>query len=272
MNYKKLNVIYRISDKSNANKVKIADKWQCLQNAVKIFGAENIFVIANDCENETLNTLKNFNLRVLAINTGSNSGSFNYVMDKVIENYSAEDCIYLLEDDYFHLPKSREAILEGLEIADYVTLYDHPDLYHYDGNGPNFFVHGDFPKSSIYITKNTHWRSNISTTMTFAAKNKTLLEDRAIWRKFSQGKIPMDFPAFILLTKQDNLEEIRYAVQKRGGVGISNLMINIMLENYITERRKRLLISAIPSLSTHTEINFLAPLIDWKKLISEGSF
>ena len=257
----KLHVIYRISDKGHPKpKLSNGGKGDCLINAVEIFGAENLHVIADNCEPATIDALKSAGLD-LEITSNGNAGTCRYIFDEVINRYDPDDNLYLLEDDYLHLPGSREAILEGLEIADYVTLYDHPDMYHPDGKGDNPFVHDDLPKSSIYLTAHTHWRSTVSTTFTYAAKVKTLLEDREIWKRFCTGKVPTAFLAFVTLTKQDDLNEAkRFAKMGLGG------MVTFVVNNFLSGRKKRLLISPMPSFATHTEPAYLAPLIDWSKV------
>lgn len=257
----KLHVVYRISDKGNPKpKLPNGGKQHCLENALKIFGAENFHVIADNCTPQTLDALKSAGLK-FEVTANGNAGTCRYIFDNVINRYAPDDNLYLLEDDYLHLPGSREAILEGLAIADYVTLYDHPDMYHPDGRGPNPFVHGDMPKCSIYLTAHTHWRSIVSTTFTFAAQVKTLLEDRDVWKNFCTGKIPADFEAFVTLTGQDDLN----AAKRFAKIGRAKLA-SILINNLIFERRKRLLISPLPSLATHTETAFLAPRIDWTRL------
>ncbi|MBR3747829.1 MAG: hypothetical protein IKP64_01215 [Selenomonadaceae bacterium] len=256
-----LHVIYRISDKGNPkSKLANASKLDCLTNAVQEFGAENFHVIADNCADTTLDVLKSADLD-FEITANGNAGTCRYIFEEVINRYAPEDFLYLLEDDYLHLPGSRQALSEGLEIADYVTLYDHPDMYHPDGKGMNPFVHDDFPKCSIYLTAHTHWRSTVSTTMTFAARVKTLIEDREVWKLFSKGTTPHDFFSFIMLTGQDDMSEAR-RVAKRGEI----LLARIIAENFFLERKKRLLISPMPSFATHVETKFLAPLIDWTKV------
>ena len=256
-----LRVIYRISDKGNPKpKLSNGGKWDCLFNAVKEFGAENFHVIADNCSAETITALKSTGLEFETTANG-NAGTCRYIFDEVINRYSPEENLYLLEDDYLHLPGSRAALLEGLAIADCVTLYDHPDMYHPDGRGPNPFVHGDMPKASIYLTAHSHWRSTVSTTMTFAAQVKTLLEDRDIWKRFCVEKTPEDFKAFIILTGQDDLNEAKRFIKIGGGV-----LVPLIVENFFSERKKRLLISPLPTFATHTEPAYLSPLIDWTKV------
>lgn len=253
-----LHVIYRISDKSHSkSKLPNAGKGDCLVNAVNEFGAENFHVIADNCTETTLDVLRSTGLS-LEVTANGNSGTCRYIFSEVINRYSPEDFVYLLKDDYLHLPGSRIALTEGLAIADYVTLYDHPDMYQTDGTCLNSFVHDDMPKSSIYLTSHTHWRSTVSTTMTFAAKVQTLIEDRDVFIKNCQGNIPADFGIFATLTGQDDLDEARRCFKiHREGIAL------IIVENFLSERKKRLLISPLPSLATHAEPAYLAPLIDW---------
>ena len=256
-----LHVIYRISDKGHPKpKLPNAGKGDCLINAVNEFGAENFHVIADNCTEATLDVLKSTGLS-LEVTANGNSGTCRHIFSEVINRYAPDDFVYLLEDDYLHLPGSRAALLEGLAIADYVTLYDHPDMYHPDGNSMNSFVHDDMPKSSIYLTAHTHWRSTVSTTMTFAARVQTLIEDRDVFIKNCQGNIPADFGIFAKLTGQDDLNEARRCFKiHREGIAL------IIVENFLSERKKRLLISPLPSLATHAEPAYLAPLIDWKNV------
>ncbi|MBQ3451285.1 MAG: hypothetical protein IJG32_03365, partial [Selenomonadaceae bacterium] len=248
-------------DKGNPKpKLPNGGKWDCLFNAVQEFGAENFHVIADNCTEETIKALRATGLS-LELTANGNAGTCRYIFEEVINRYAPDDNLYLLEDDYLHLPGSRVALLEGLEIADYVTLYDHPDMYHPDGKGDNPFVHDDQPKSSIFLTAHSHWRSTVSTTMTFAAKVKTLLEDRDVWKRFCGGKIPADFGAFIILTGQDDLNEAKRFTEK----GWENLA-ELVVKNYLSRRKKRLLISPLPAFATHTETNYLSPLIDWSKV------
>lgn len=269
MSSDKLHIIYRISDKGNPKpKLPNGGKRECLTNAIKtlynVSAGDSFHVIADNCSAETVDFLKSTGLHVETTANG-NSGTCHYIFNTLVNRYAPDDKIYLLEDDYLHLPGSREAILEGLEIADYVTLYDHPDMYHTDGRGDNPFVHDDMPRSSIYLTPHTHWRSILSTTMTFAARAKTLIEDCAIWNHFCTGRIPADFHAFIVLTGQDDMNEAkRFAQIGRGD------LLQLVVNNFLSGRRKRLLISAIPGLSTHTDMcrgtALLSPLIDWSKV------
>ena len=111
------------------------------------------------------------------------------------------------------------------------------------------------------MTEHTHWRSAVSTTMTFAAKVQTLREDREVFIKFCQWNIPADYGIFAILTMQDDLNEAKFFAET-GREG----MAKVIVDNFLFRRKKRLLISPLPSFATHTETAYLAPLIDWTKI------
>jgi len=256
-----LYIIYRISDKSLPKyKLPNAGKKECLLNTIKEFGKENLYILADNCSQETLNWLYSLNIQVEETHNGNGETCY-YIFDKLIDKYDKDDYLYLLEDDYLHLPNSKQILLEGLQIADYVTLYDHPDMY--KENSPNLLVHDGLPKCSIFLTESRHWRETISTTMTFAARVQTLIEDREIWKQFCINPIPLDYTAFLNITKSNDLHEAKRLIKLN-----SYELAKIIINNYFNDKVKRLLISPIPALSTHTDLNDdnLSPLINWEQI------
>lgn len=237
-----IKVLYRISDGGNP-KVKLANatKEHCLDNCLATFGAENITVFADNCGSETQQMVRNKGLKPIEIKLG-NALSWRFVVEFSISQFPDEQAVYLLEDDYLHLPKSATALLEGLEIADYVTLYDHPDKYIDPQNGGmNPFVDNGGEESKVFLTPSSHWKQTNSTTMTFAAKVQTLKEDKDIWWEFTSKGFPNDFGAF----------------QRLQGIG--------EWQNRIFGK-KRMLISSLPGLSTHGETAWLSPFTNWEEI------
>jgi hypothetical protein len=112
-----------------------------------------------------------------SIRSGTDQGAFFELM-KIIEpaNYDPETIIYIVENDYIHRQNWCEALIEGFEYGDYVTLYDHPDKY------------SDYPdlQSKLFVTKSCHWRTTPSTTNTFAVKYKTLMEDMDLHKYYAE--------------------------------------------------------------------------------------
>lgn len=162
---------------------------------------------------------------------GSSAASWRYVRDIAL-SFSDDEIVYFVEDDYLHLGGSYRAIIEGLERADYISLYDAPDKYVPAIRGGNPLIPDSGGEDTqVILTKSSHWKLTNSTTMTFATTVKTLKEDLNLWKQFTDGPHPHDFQAFL-------------ALREKG----------------------RSLITPIPSLATHCEPAWLAPLIDWNKL------
>lgn len=236
-----MHVLFRVSDAGNPKqKLPFTDPLFCLDNTVSVFGKEVLSVFADNCSADTLRLIRERGIEPHETALG-NEGSFLNVFDYSIRTFGDEETVYLLEDDYLHLSNAPRLLEDGLSIADYVTLYDHPDKYmNAEEGGPNMFVEDGGELSRVLVTASSHWKTTNSTTMTFAAKAKTLREDAPVWRRFGIH----DFEAFLFLQQQPRtvVEKVRYT---------------------IFPRKKRRLVSALPAASTHCEEAFLAPLVDW---------
>ena len=169
--------------------------------------------------------LNDKNVNKISMKGGNDAQSFLNLLNYVIEqNYSDEDIIYFLEDDYLHKEGWIDILIEGFEYigADYYTLYDHPDKYYLE-------TYGEL-QSKILVTPSSHWRTTPSTTNTYACKFKTLKQHFDIHVKYCDliEKWTKDHDKFIHLWN----------------IG-SNL------------------VSSIPGYSTHVEGNMLSPIIKW---------
>jgi hypothetical protein len=231
-----MKVLYRISDNGYVKpKLPNATKKNCLLNFMTHWPLEEVTVYKDRCAPTTEEFLTEYaeitGLNIQPIDGGSSAGSWRVVRDVAL-TLPDDEIVYFVEDDYFHLPNSRKAIEEGLQHAHYVTLYDAPDKYVPAKFGGNPFIEDDGADDTrVILTPTTHWRITNSTTMTFATRVGTLRADNAIWTQFTDGTHPHDFQAFL-------------ALRDFG----------------------RVLISPIPSLSTHCEPAWLAPRVDWSKL------
>lgn len=232
--------IYRISDNSytGPDKTKLANatKTRCLMNFLQEFGGENdLLVLADKLQDSTKRWVEDYarygNFTLEYIQGGSSAQSFRCAYEKAL-TFDDSELVYLVEDDYLHLPHSRQILLEGLQRAEYVSLVDYPDKYVPGSMGGNPLIDDSGSDlTRVILTKSSHWRITNSTTCTFAASVKTLREDYDIWKKWcfkdQEQKHPHDFQCFLEI------------------------------------RQKRSLITPIPSLATHTQLNTLAPLVDW---------
>jgi hypothetical protein len=236
-----MHCIYRISD-NGYKKAKFgnATKIRCLLNFILEWPQDEITVLADKCRPETRELLRDYQqttgLDVEDIDGGSSAQSFRLALEFALR-FDDNEVVYFVEDDYWHLTHSRRCLLEGIERADYVTLYDAPDKYIPASRGGNPFIEDDGGDvSKVILTASSHWRITNSTTCTFATRVGTLREDWDIWKQWCfptpQQTHPHDFQCFL-------------ALREKG----------------------RALISPIPTLSTHCEPAWAAPLVDWEKEI-----
>jgi len=137
-----------------------------------------------------------------------------------------EDLVYLLENDYLHTDKW----VNALEILSASNIpWDYVSLYdHYDKYPFHPKFHKKYHKlqSRIYVTESNHWRSAPSTCGSFLTRGKTLREDEFFLKRFKDRKLQ---PILKLV-------------------------------------KNRLLITAVPGLSTHCMEGLLTPIVDWEKI------
>ena len=229
-----MKVIYRISDNGyKKEKPDYIDNETCLANAIKVFHNVEWSIIADNCSKETLNMITKYvhPNKITAVSVGHGAGTFNLALDEALE-YSDDDIVYFIENDYLHKPESVKILKEGFELgSSFVALYDHPDKYLDPGNGGNPYSAGGAEDTRVYLTDSCHWKITNSTTMTFAAKVSTLKRAEPILRKHTSGTHPDDFQMFLELRQQGEL-----------------------------------LITPLPGYATHGETAWLSPLTDWSKV------
>ena len=223
------------------NKLPHADKIHCLKNCLSIFGRHDFFLFADNCQAKTLEAIRASGVERITETSLGNAKAWRYVVEYALKSFSQDTKVYLLEDDYLHLSDAPKLLQEGLAVADYVSLYDHPDKYMHKENGGNPFVEGGGEKTKVLLTPSSHWKYTNSTTMTFATTIKVLKEDQNTWWKYTESPAPQDFTAFSNLC---------------GYGSWKNRMIG----------KKRTLITSIPGRATHIETKWLSPLVDWSKV------
>lgn len=186
-----MKIYYRVSDAGYAFKQKpeYVTKTNCLRNFVKHFGDTDLNIIFDNCKNETMTACMEIapDAKVVGTSLG-NAGSFLYALDMALQ-LSDDEVVLFQEDDYIHRTGSRQALLEGIEIADYVSLYSNPDKEFPDRIRPEY----------VFRTESSYWRSAESTCMTFSAKVGTLRQDQAILRNWCSGAHPRDHEMFLQL-------------------------------------------------------------------------
>ena len=200
-----MKIIYRISD-AGYNKVKpdYINNERCLKNFCNVFFDHiyDINILADNCSDGTLDMIKKYidPINIEKVSIGHGAGTFNLALDMALK-WEDDEIVYFVENDYVHFPNSAQMLEEGFKLgAPYVTLYLHPDKFMTPLQGGNPEVDND----GGYTTKIFRGETQLfgmfnSTTMTFAAKVKTLKEDEYILRKYTSGTHPNDFPMFLEL-------------------------------------------------------------------------
>ena len=231
----KFNVFYKYSDKGKTPQI---DKKTVFKNFIRLFGAQNLFILLDNSPQDSYRFFEDYCPQEIIQTQLGNSAASVHIFDKIKE-LEDHEIVYICEDDYLHASSHcKPLIIEGLHIADYVTLYDHGDKYNPANNDQdksvNPLISDGGELSHVLLTGNSHWKTTNSTTMTFASRVKTIKEDYKILREFcEEKKLPNDVP---------NDYEMWQELTKSG----------------------RKLISALPGRSTHLcpNQNF-SPLIRW---------
>ncbi len=154
-------------------------KKPCFENLCSVFSNHKIHVLGDDLSTDMVEYIQSFNVNL----ENKVRGKDKYMVDKYnycITNFNPDDTIYIVEDDYMHYSGSDILIDEGLQHADYVTLYDHPDKY-YQFIHPNPELTDIGENTVVFLTEHSHWKYTNSTTGTYAFKKQTLIEDYDIW-------------------------------------------------------------------------------------------
>ena len=194
-----LKKIYRICDHRNGGtKIPQINKRQCFLNFVEVFGTDDLLIVADNCREATIEFLSRFSTDIRQTRLG-NSGSFLFAMDLAMQ-FNDNQQLYLVEDDYLHHSGGPRFLQEGLQRADYVSLYDHADKYMQ--RSPNPLVTCGGENTKVILTASTHWKFTNSTTMTFAVRAGTLKDDQDIFRSHCTRSIPADYFLFRKLAQK----------------------------------------------------------------------
>jgi len=239
-------IFYRISSKGSplgrtelsGTELSGVTRQDCFNNLIRVFGTENLIVVADNANDDVISFLSSKGIDDIDRTSYGNTISFKYILNRAINELSDNDIVYFVEDDYVHNYNAEKIIKEGIEIGDYVTLYDSRDKYK-DTNkgGYNPFIYGGGEDTKVMITDSCHWKYTNSTTMTFASKVKTLREDYGIITTHCPDGAPhpVDF---------------------------------LMFRTLITQKQRKL-INSIPGFSSHIGLE-MSPFIPWVKLLKEN--
>lgn len=215
-------ILYRISDTGyKKDKPDYINNRNCFRNALKTFPNAVWIIIADNCGERTINMLVNTlnecnitNYKINQVRVGNGAASFNLALDYVLQLTDNDtrtvlnpmEIIYFLENDYLHLPGSESKLIDMFDNLepDFATLYCCPDKFitPQEGGNPNVEWDGGY-LTKVYFCSNQWWCMADSTTMTFAARLRTIVKHEDILRKHTNGNHPWDYQMFMELRDND---------------------------------------------------------------------
>jgi len=243
----KLKLFYRISDKSFAKpKLPGINKKECFYSFLNAFWGyypdSEMCVIADRCSKETMAWIEEYPLNSGAkgparVETDlGNSGSLRYAIELCcsnrwdhLEKFNSGkfDAAFFSEDDYLYTRQAKKIFEEGLEKADYISLFDHPDKYTkmYDGG----------ETSKVFRTASTHWKTSASTCMSFGTRIETLREDKDIFMEHTQKEYPNDHQIFTDLKKKGRTLAVCIPGQAYHTDLTEHLRMNLPIEQWVLD-------------------------------------
>jgi hypothetical protein len=226
-----------------------------------------LWVFLNDCPPEYEAMIKrvwsSVDLVLVRFPGVSNATTLNEA-SRILREQTDAEIVYFTDDDYFYLPGQFHLAVDFLKQnadADFVTLYDHPDLYTTD-------LHNLPSQTRTVSGKN--WSSCISTCHTFLAKRSALIEIQRlyldIFRAF-QKTVPPDLCFWMALTKKRIFNPVKFL---RWSVSKPYWAASIFLAWFYCWRqilfgRRYSLWTPRPTIATHMSAGLEAPGIDWQK-------
>lgn len=205
----------------------------CVMSFVEAFKTTPVHVtfILDSCDQgfrDWLEVNVPFEKKVLSFFGLGHEGSFFKQIELACQ-LPDEDRVYLAEDDYYYLEEAGPKLAAAIGRFDFVTPYDHPDLY-----CPAHANEG----SRVVLYADHHWRTQGSTCLTFGAKVRTLSHVQETM--FRHGI--SDHPMWLHILR----DRWRFST-----------------------RKAYRLYGPIPSLATHLVSGFLAPGIKWEDIWSK---
>ena len=226
-----------------------------------------LWVLLNDCQPEYDAMIKRVwgaEDLVLVRFPGVSNTTTLYEASRILMDQTDAEIVYFSDDDYVYLPGQFPLAVDFLKQdadADFVTLYDHPDLYTTD-------LHNLPSETRMFSGKN--WISCISTTHTFLAKRAALIELRRLYLdifRAVQKTVPPDLCFWMALTKKrvfNPVKFVRWSVLKPYWAA-SIFLAWFYFWRQILFGRRYSLWQPRPSIATHMSAGLEAPGIDWQK-------
>jgi len=228
-----LTIIYRTGQHVDD---RCADTRRCLRNLIRTFTpqAERLAVVVGGGSSEKVELVEQEIVKLSARpallhrSGAEEEASWRCALDLAL-GHPDGDFVYFVEDGHLHLPDAERLLREGLEHADYVSLYDAPWQYPQAPSGTEPREPDSGRTTHLLLTPSSHWAVTTALTMTFAVRVGTLRQDREVFTQVAEH-------------------------------GPSIAPSTIFAE--LAARGRRILAS-IPGHSSRTDPTLLSPLVDW---------
>jgi hypothetical protein len=203
-------------------------------------------------------------LEIIELDGIGNQATFALQVKILVEQNIAQ-MVYFAEDDYFYLPNEFAAMISFLKEGQtqkvhFVSPYDHLDFY----TSP---LHQH--PVQLEVSSHKHWKTSNSTCMTFLTTKSVLIETQEVLQSYANGNF--DVSMWLSLTKYklfNPLIVVKYyftdkflyqVIKKTWRCGWKQILFGKTWKLW----------SPIPAIATHLDSDYLAPTVDWEKLMSE---
>jgi hypothetical protein len=221
-----------------------------------------LWVLLDNCPPaypELLRTLfPEASLELIPLGGEGNGATFRRQVD-ILSTQTDADLVYFAEDDYLYLPRSLECTANFMRRhpeADFVAPYDHSDSY-------LKFIHRI--RGAEVFEDNCHWRTVVSTCLTFMARREALVESAAAFKTYNRNP---DLAIWMALTKKRVCNPWSWVRSLNDGMyfSASHALAWRYTWRQILFGKRRTLWSPAPALATHMDSSGLAPGVDWEQI------
>ena len=166
------------------------------------------------------------------ISAGVGAEASRQLLDLIFTDFKHcdDDLIYILENDYLHVSGWVKRLLAVIQAK---IPFDYLSLYdHADKYQFTDSYNGKYDslRSKLYFCNGMYWRSTPSTCFSFISRAKTLRADKIFFKKLKDR----------------------------------------LIQPFLNLTRGRILISALPGLSTHCMSRYLSPGVAWREISAKA--
>lgn len=199
----------------------------------------------------------------LDLDSIGNHATFDLQLDILLDQ-DVSEIVFFAEDDYLYRPGQFSKMIEVMNIdkvIDFITPYDHPDYYN------TFFCKGNHPLLTI---NNVEWMKVPSTCLTFITRKNILAETEVIFRTYKKGNRDTSVWEAIVRSNIFSFEKMVRAIFSCN-ISYLRIIFDVLRFSFFSvfKKKKFILISPVSSIATHAESEFIAPNINWKKILDD---